>query len=159
MAHEPLSPIAGERLCASLMHRGDITAPLNELVRESNAPMRAALRDLALRHAPAKVVDAESAAVVARKVVSGGRSFKRCKEYLLAYYADQLPQSLRERLVDQIDLVPRGVASHVEADIRRELSHLARERGRFDLAEVDYVAAVRALGTGLGIELRTDGQA
>ena len=159
MAHEPLSTIAGERLCASLMHRGDITAPLNELVRESSAPMRAALRDLALRHAPAKVVDAESAAVVARKVVSGGRSFKRCKEYLLAYYADQLPQSLRERLVDQIDLVPRGVASHVEADIRRELSRLAQERGRFDLAEVDYVAAVRALGTGLGMELRTDGQA
>ena len=109
--------------------------------------MRAVLRELALRHAPAKVVDAGNAAEVAGEVAGEGRSFKRCKEYLLAHYADRLPQSLRERLTEQIDFVPRGVTPHAEATIQRELSRLEQERGRFDVAEVDYVAAVRALGT------------
>lgn len=155
MAHEALSPIAGERLCASLMHRSDITAPLNELVLGSSAPMHAALRDLALRHAPTKVVNAGNAVVVASEIAGEGRSFKRCKEYLLAHYADRLPQPLRERLIDQIDFVPRGVTPYAEAGIQCDLSRLVQERGRFDLAEVDYVAAVRALGT----EPRRDRQA
>ena len=144
MAHEALSPIAGERLCASLMHRRDISVPLNELIRGSNAPMHAALRELALRHAPAKVIDADNAAEVAGEVAGEARAFKRCKEYLLARYADRLPQSLRKRMIDQIDWVPRGVTPHTEARIERELLRVAQARGRFDIAEIDYVAAVRA---------------
>jgi hypothetical protein len=46
MAHEPLWPIATERLCASLMHRRDILAELNGLIIGSSTLMRAALRDL-----------------------------------------------------------------------------------------------------------------
>jgi hypothetical protein len=148
MAQVPLSAIAGERVCASLMHRQDIAGELSRLIVSPSAPMRDVLRDLALRHAPAMVVDATTGLAVAERVTRSTRSFKRCKEYLLAHYADSLPDSLRERLIDQVDLVPRGATPQAEASILCSLSCLAQVRGRFDLAEVDYVAAVRALSAG-----------
>jgi hypothetical protein len=75
MAHEPSSPIASERLYASLMHRRDILAELNGLILGSSTLIRAALRDLTLRHAPAKIVDARNAVAVAEHVACWTRPF------------------------------------------------------------------------------------
>ena len=145
MAQEPLSAIAGERISASLLHRRDIVSDLHRLITPGAAPASDALRTLALHHAPCWVVDAAAALGIAQELVGAGRTFKRCKEYLLAYYADLLSDNLCEKLIGQLDLIPCGVNTEVEACIQRALVRTVGTRGRFRLAEVDYVAIVRTL--------------
>ena len=145
IAQEPLSEIAGERIGASLLHRRDIVSDLRRLITPGAAPASDALRTLALHHVPCWVVDIAAVPAIAREVVVAGRAFKRCKEYLIAHYADQLSYGLCDQLIEQLDLVPLGVNPEVETCIERALTRIGGSRGRFRLDEVDYVAIVRTL--------------
>ncbi|GGY24661.1 hypothetical protein [Paludibacterium paludis] len=147
LAQAPVSDIAGERIGASLLHRRDLAGELRRLIAPGAAPAGAALRALALSRAPCRVVEAATAIEIGEEVARAGRAFKRCKEYLLAHHADLLPERVCERLIAQLDLVPRGVTPAAEASIGRALERAAERRARFHLAEVDYVAIVRAFST------------
>lgn len=147
LAQSSVSTLASDRICVSLLHRKDIAAPLRRLTAAGCTPAGAALRTLALHHAPAALIDIESAQSVAREVSARPCAFKRCKEYLLAHHAEQLTENLCASLVEQLDLIPYGVPPPAEARIQLALAQASSGHGRFQLSEVDYVAIVRRLDT------------
>lgn len=145
LASTPVDPVAGDRIAVSLLHRHDIAAALRTHLARGDEAGCVTLRHLALRHVPAAVIDEHNAADVAAEVVRRPQGFKRCKEYLLAYHADHLSESVCRRLLENLLLVPYGERPETEVVLQALLP--SPERGRFSVTQVDYVALLRALSS------------
>ncbi|BET95906.1 hypothetical protein [Xenorhabdus taiwanensis] len=143
MVQEPLSSIAAERIAVSLLHRRDLVITLQQLI---TVPENTGLRNLVLHHIPDIAVNANSAADIADEIAIWQNQFKRCKEYLLAYHANVLPESQCQQFVRQLNLVPYGITEEIEMCIQQALANIAMEKkGRFKLSEVDPIAIISAI--------------
>ncbi|MBD2826616.1 hypothetical protein [Xenorhabdus szentirmaii] len=145
MVQYPLSFVAAERIAVSLLHRRDLVITLQQLI---TVPENTGLRHLVLHHVPDVAVNADSAVAIANEIAIWQTQFKRCKEYLLAYHANVLPERLRRQFIRQLSLVPYGITEEIEMYIQQDLVHIAAaEKGRFKLFEVDPIAIISAVRT------------
>lgn len=124
--------VGDDLVAACLLKRSDLKDELRQTMA-GNGSTLSGISGLIVRHAPEIAVAHCGAQALAAQLANTGVRFRRAKHYLIAHFGDRIDPAVLERLLRDMDTVPRGRTAAAEQAIQRQISARDARTCRFEL--------------------------